>query len=166
MENTKLLENTARWRKTKRGLVTNLYSKLKSRNYVEFDLEYFHQFANCKKFNRLYSEWVKSNYNKQLKPSVDRISNASGYLKNNIQWLTWAENRFKQNMERRNRSPKVEQLLNGVVVNTYKSQRDAVIKTGISQGNLCSALTGKRVYAAGYQWRYETPELLNQNIKL
>lgn len=165
MDNTKLLENTARWRKTKRGLVTNLFSKLKTRNIVEFDLDFIHDFSNCKKFDRLYREWVKSKYNKQLKPSIDRISNSKGYLKNNIQWLTWAENRYKQNMERRNRSPMVGQILNGEIIRVYKSQRDAVIKTGVSQGNMSSVLTGKRKYSGGYGWIYiyETPELLQTN---
>lgn len=167
MKNIKLLENTSRWRKTKRGLVTNLFHKMKSRNKVDFDLSYLHEFANSSKFDRIYKEWVESNYCKQLKPSIDRIDNKKGYLKDNIQWLTWAENRYKQTMERRHRSPKVAQLVNNKIIKIYKSQKDAVNKTGLSQGNLSEALRGKRKLCGGYQWIYihDNPELTKEGEK-
>ncbi len=160
MSNTKLLENTARFRKTKRGVVTNLFQKLKGRNVVEFTLEYLHEFADCRKFDRLFNEWVKSGYDKQFKPSIDRISNKKGYLKNNIQWFTWAENRFKQTMERRSRKGAVLQLMGDKVIARFESQRIAVIKTGISQGNMSTVLNGKRNTCGGYKFKFEHPDLL------
>lgn|SRR5574343_430540 len=156
---TRLLQNTQRYRLTKKGLVTNLYNKLKERQQVDFTREFLQEFSQCKKFNRLYDEWVKSNYNKQLKPSIDRISNKKHYTKTNIKWLTWAENRFKQSMERRCRKGVVIQLLGEKVVAKYKSQREAVLKTGISQGNMSEVLNGKRYTACGYKFIYENPEL-------
>lgn len=153
MNNNQLL-NTERYRKTRKGLVTNLFHKMKSRNIVEFDLDYLQEFSKCIKFERLFIEWEKSGYEKQLKPSIDRISNKRVYKKGNIQWLTWAENRFKQTLERKHRSPKVAQTLNGKIIKIYKSQKDVIMKTGISQGNLSSALTGKRKHASGYSWEY------------
>jgi hypothetical protein len=160
---SKITENTQKWRKTKRGLVTNLYHKMRSRHPVDFDLNYFHDFANCKKFDRLYNEWVKSNFCKQFKPSIDRISNKGIYSKENIQWLTWSENKFKQGMETRHKSPPVNQILGDKIIKTYKSQNDVVIKTGICQSNISDALNGKRKLCRGYKWEYakiENPELL------
>lgn len=157
----KLLENTRRWRKTKRGLVTNLYHKMKSRNTVEFDLEWLHNFARCKKFERLFSEWEKSNYNKQFKPSIDRISNKKGYLKNNIHWLSWAENRYKQSMERRSRKGPVLRMCGDNIIEKYASQREAIIKTGISQSCISLCLNGKAATAGGFAWKYENPDLLD-----
>ena len=154
MANTKLLENTARFRKTKRGVVTNIYHHLKVRNTVEFDLNYLHEFANSKKFDRLFIEWCKSNYDKQFKPTIDRISNKRGYMKNNIQWLSWSDNRFKQNMERRCRKGAVIQMMGDKVVNRFTSQREAVIKTNISQGNMSAVLNGKRSTCGGYKFIY------------
>ena len=155
------MKNTQRWRKTKRGLLTNLYNKLKIRHRTEFDLEFLHAFAECQKFNRLYEEWVKSGYHKQLKPSIDRIDNKKGYTQKNIHWLTWAENRYKQTMERRSRKGKVCQLVAGKVIKVYRSQREAIRQTGLSQGNMSECLNGKRKYCGGYEWIYENKDLLN-----
>lgn len=164
----KLLENTRQWRKTKRGLITNLYHKMKARMSVEFSLEWLHEFSNCKKFNRLYNEWVVSDYNKQFKPSIDRINHKKVYTKNNIQWLTWAENRYKQSMERRARKGEVAQFLGDKVVKIFPSQRKAVMETSLSQSQMSKVLNGKGLTCGGYDWRYvkdlnlyENPDLLN-----
>lgn len=154
MDKSKLLENTRRYRKTKKGLVTNLYHNMKARNKVDFDLKFLQKFSNCKKFDRLFKEWEKNNYNKQFKPSIDRINHKKNYSAENIQWLNWAENRYKQTMEGRARKGKVLQLLGADVLNTFKSQREASIKTGLPQGNLSEALNGKRNYCGGYKWKW------------
>lgn len=158
----RLLENTRKWRKTKRGLITNLYSKMKSRNEVGFSLEWLHEFADCKKFNRLFDEWERSNYKKEYKPGIDRILNKKGYTKKNIQWLSWSENRYKQNMERRTRKGPVCQMQGDKIIKIFKSQRQAVIDTGIPQANISACLNGKRQTAAGYRWKYENPNLLEE----
>lgn len=159
--NTKLLESTARWRKTKRGLITNLYGAMRGRQETLISLEELHEFADCNKFNRLYNEWVKSGYQKQFKPSLDRISNKKGYVKGNIQWLTWAENKFKSIMELRSRKGAVLQMMGDKVIARYISQREAVIKTGIAQGNMSEVLNGKRQFCGGYKFVFESnPDLL------
>lgn len=153
--NSKLLENTRKYRKTKKGLVTNLYHKIKSRNTVGFDLDFLHSFSESKKFERLFLEWEKSNYDKNLKPTLDRISFKKGYEKNNIHWLTWAENRYKQRMEiKLIRAKKVGRFLNNNLIEVYKSVSDAVENFGVSQGNLSSCLNGKRKTAKGFEWKY------------
>jgi hypothetical protein len=149
------LENTRRWRKTKRGLVTNLYHKLKARREVEFSLEWLHSFSNCRKFDRLFEEWEKSGYRKEFKPTIDRVNCKIDYTKSNVHWLSWAENRFKQTMERRCRKGRVIQFHGDKRVKVYRSQREAVISTGISQGNMSYCLNGKRETAGGYSWKYE-----------
>lgn len=161
MKNTRLLENTARWRKTKRGLVTNLYNKMKSRNSVDFQLEDLHKFAECQKFNRLFIAWEKSKYHKQLKPSIDRINSKYGYTLHNIQWLTWAENRYKQSMERRSRKGAVIQMLGDKPYRHYISQRQAVLETGLAQSGISLCLNGKRKTCGGYGWSYELAILGN-----
>ena len=37
----------------------------------------------------------------------------------------------------------------------YRSQREAVLKTGISQGNMSECLNGKRKHCEGFTFMYE-----------
>ncbi len=159
----RLLENTRRFRKTPKGVLTNMYSKMKSRNFVEFTLREFHSmFLNDKKFIRIFREWEKSNYNKQFKPSIDRIDNKKSYLMSNIQMMTWAENRYKQSKfdGKRGRKPAVYQMLGDKVIKRFYSQRHVVSELGISQGCLSMVLNGKRTTVSGYNFIYENPELI------
>ena len=87
--NLKLLENTRRYRKTKKGILTNIYNRqIKKNIIVNYTLKELHNyFLNNKKFNRLYNEWIKNNYEKQFIPSIDRIDCKKGYNFNNIQCI-------------------------------------------------------------------------------
>ena len=173
MGKSKLLENTQRFRETPKGVLTNMYHRMKSRREVEFTLKDFHdRFLSDKKFLRLHKEWIDSGRNKMKKPSLDRISNKRGYTVQNTHMLTWAENRHKQVMERRSRKGRVIQYLNGEEIAIYKSQREAVLKTGVSQGNLSEHMNGKRNHVEGFTFKfeaeviesiYENPELLEHN---
>lgn len=64
-------------------------------------------------------------------------------------------------MERRCRKGAVYQIMGDKVIKIFRSQREAVIKTGISQGNMSEVLNGKRKTAGGYKFIYENPDLLN-----
>lgn len=163
--NTRLLENTQRYRKTPKGVLTNMYHHIKNRNQVDFTLNEFQEmYLGDRKFLRLYREWERGGYNKQLKPSIDRIDNRKPYLVNNIHMLTWAENRFKQSKMdgKRGRKPAVLQILGEKFLNRFKSQRHVVKELGISQGNLSEVLNGKRKTVNGYKFIYENPDLLGK----
>lgn len=163
---SRLLENTREYRKTPKGVLTNMYGKMKSRRGVHFSLDEFHKrFLEDKKFLRLHSEWLKSGMDKMKKPSIDRISNKQGYTVENTHMITWAENRHKQVMERRCRKGAVIQFLNGAEIARFKSQRDACLKTGISQGNMSSQMNGKRKHVEGFVFFFES-ELIYQNQEL
>ena len=47
-------------------------------------------------YDRMYDEWVKSNYDIKLKPSIDRIYNHLGYSFENIRLVTWDTNNKKE----------------------------------------------------------------------
>ena len=77
-------------------------------------------------------------------------------------------------MERRSRKGRVIQYLNGEEIAIYKSQKEAVLKTGVSQGNLSEHMNGKRNHIEGFTFKfeaeaigniYENPELLNDELK-
>ena len=165
----KLLENTARYRKTKKGVLTNTYQHQKSRRKVFYTLKELHdKFLDDKQFDRIYKEWVKRGYDKQFKPSIDRIDCLKDYTLKNIHILTWAENRYKQRFEfKRIRARKVLQIMGNATINVFNSVSHAVKYTGLGQGNISSCLHGKRNYCGGYKWQYfdihENPELLTDN---
>lgn len=138
-----------------------MYGHMKTRHPVSFTLAEFHKrFLNDKKFNRLFSEWAKGGYSKKLKPSLDRVNHTKPYTVENTQMMTWADNRFKQTMERRSRKGVVIQFKGGCEIARYRSQREAVRQTGLSQGLISEVLNGKRNHTGGYQFKYENPELL------
>ncbi len=161
------LENTQNYRKSKKGVITNIYAHQLSRSrerwldYPEYSLRELQDvYLNDIKFNRIYNEWIKSGYTKEMKPSIDRINNKKWYSLDNIQILTWKDNRYKQSMERRCRNWRVIWIWYWEI-NTYKSQREAVKITWISQANISSVLNWNRKTAWGYKWIYENPDLLN-----
>ena len=162
MDKSRLLKNTQKYRETPKGVLTNMYNKMKSRREVEFTLQDFQdRFIGDKKFIRLHKEWLDSNKDKMKKPSLDRISNKKGYTVANTHMITWAENRHKQSMERRSRKGSVIQYFNGKQIATYRSQREAVKKTGISQGNMSENMNGKRPHVEGFTFKFESEVIGN-----
>jgi hypothetical protein len=158
------MNSTQKFRKTKKGILTNLYSKQKNRKEVKYSLKELHgKFLQDKRFDRLFNEWVLSNYSKNKVPTVDRINCKKGYTLENIQCLTWEENRYKQRMETNIfRAKKIISIKNDIIVE-YNSVSDAVRKTGLMQGNISSCLTNKRKTCGGYEWKYKN---IHQNKDL
>lgn len=161
--NIQLLKNTQKYRKTPKGVLTNMYQHMKTRHPVSFTLKEFHKkYLEDKLFLKLHKEWLKSGCNIQLKPSLDRTNCKLGYTFENTKIMTWAENRFKQSAVdgKLGRKPPVIQLLNNKIIKKFQSQRHVVKELGISQGNLSAVLNGKRNHINGYKFIYENPELL------
>ena len=73
---------------------------------VGFDKElykqYIEKFYNDTQFNSIYKNWIDGGKDKYMKPSLDHIipktKNGSCIDLNNLQFLTWFENRCKNNM--------------------------------------------------------------------
>lgn len=47
------------------------------------------------KFKKLFDDYVNSNFEKMLNPSIDRIDDFKSYVFDNMQLITWEENYIK-----------------------------------------------------------------------
>ena len=94
--------------RTELGLSGNIFRDQKKdskhRGHIppSYSLKEFREWLfNQKNFKILFNKWIKSNYKKDQRPSVDRLDNYKGYSFNNIQLITWKENNEKNYHGRR-----------------------------------------------------------------
>ncbi len=96
----------------------------------------------------LWHAYEKSNFNKNLAPSIDRLDNTKSYTKKNIELITWDENN-KRGRDHRKTISKSGQVSifyqNGLYINTYKTINEA--KRDLNCKNLHKTLTGERKHA-------------------
>ncbi len=97
---------TKRYEKTKNGYLMRTYRNMKSRvkgilkkkahlysGLEILDREDFYAWAKASsEFERLFKEWVASDYNSRLSPSIDRVDSSVGYILENMRWLPHWEN--------------------------------------------------------------------------
>lgn len=165
---------TEKFRHTEKGLLTNLYQKLKSRNIkngygeLDFSLDDFKKWSDeTENFHRLFRIWCFDDYNKKSKPSVDRINPKKGYTFENMQWLSWSENYYKGIAEVSNKKEKpIVMYKDGIVLGKFKSLKEAQYFLGMSSnGNISENLKGNRNTVKGFNFEYihENKELLEKN---
>ena len=161
-----ILNNTRKYRITKKGVLTNIYNHCKNRREIEISLKEFQEkYIDDTNFVKLYNQWLKHHCDKKYKPTIDRIDCFKNYNFNNIHWLTWEENKYKQRMElKRIRARKIYMLKNNKVVKVFNSQNEAVVETKLKQSNISMCLNGKRKTCGGYIWTYDNPELVEEEI--
>lgn len=109
------------------------------------------------KYNLLYDEWVKSNYNKMKVPSIDRLDDYKGYCFNNIRLITWQENKNKFHNDEKN-GINTKRLVKVICLNEkriyvkeYYSIADASRKTGYNYNCIRRALNTNKIYK-GLLW--------------
>lgn len=119
-------------------------------------------------FRPLYTTWLKSKFNKALKPSVDRIKEWETYSLDNIQLMTWAENKAKGELDCKEGrrylgvKPICSFELDTECFNAqYLSAHDAQRQLGIKHNTISSAINktrqanGLKLYKGGkYKWMY------------
>ena len=91
-------------------------------------------------------------------PEVNhRDEDKSNNCVSNLEWMSRIDNlRYGTGQERsiRKRSIPVSQYdLQGNLINTYKSAREASRQTGINQGGISHCVKDERFTAGGYKWR-------------
>lgn len=158
---------------SRKGVITAIYRKQFERSRIKgwpmpnYSKEWLRDnFLSGEKFEMIYANWVKSGYNKMDKPSIDRIDYKLPYTKDNIQLMTWRENRNKENIEVKCRAYPVQvtKYKTGELVKVYESQHQAVVDLKLNQGLTSMVLHGQRNHTAGYKLEYvlSNPELLEK----
>lgn len=93
-----------RIKRTKTGWYTKTYGRMMRDNKKKFGTplpftkDEFIQWMEenyKKKFEKLFHEYVESNCDKYLNPSIDRIDDYKSYVLENMQLITWKENDIK-----------------------------------------------------------------------
>jgi hypothetical protein len=155
--------------KTKKGITLLIYDtqvkNSKERNHPNPEYsrnELLNWLFDQSLFHELYDKWVESNYNKWLKPSVDRKNDSLPYTMSNIQLMTWGENQKKAYNDMRlgeifnNHKPVSQFSLSEVYMRTFPSLSDAYRETGVCTSNIRNCCIGKKYCksAGGFIWRF------------
>lgn len=159
-----------KYNQTEDGLLINMYNSQKGHskkrghklpNYTKYELGIWCK--SQKLWSKLLCDWVNSGYKTELIPSIDRLDDYKPYTLDNIQLMTWAENKAKGHKDRKegrnNKQSKavLQYTLNGEIIKEHYSIAHAVKNTGIHKGNIWSCCKGSRYRktAGGYKWAYK-----------
>ncbi len=156
-----------KYRKTKKSVSTSTYhqqlasSKKRGHAPPDYNLKEFRMWLYSQpNFNELYDNWVLSNYDKWSKPSPDRLDDDKPYTLDNLQIMTWLENKLKGEADRRNGinnklSKSVVQMnKNGEFICEYHSIANASRETGINRSHISECCRGMFKLIGGFKWKY------------
>lgn len=153
-----------KYRKTQKGVLTNIYDHIKRRNKERFGLElnftckqFQEKYINDYNFLDAYNSWVDSGYEYYKKPSVDRKNPNMPYIFENMQFMTWEENRKKGEKERSRIVTSVSMFdLDGNHIKDFVSIKEAVKETGLNQSGITSCCCGRYRQTGGYVFKYKS----------
>ncbi len=157
------MNTTQRFRKTPKGVLTNLYSKMGERNRkkgfgdLPFTLKELHdRYLRDTAYLKLFESWEASGFEKEKKPSFDRTNPTIGYSFQNMELKTWGENRAKADWEKSfvYTTPVVMCDKNGVEIREFGSTKEASKMTGIPQSGITACCQGLYKQTHGYIFRY------------
>jgi len=108
----------------------------------------------------IYNEWVNSNFNKDLKPSIDRLNDYVGYEFGNIRLVTWGENnlKYKEDVKNGINTKQTKAVLqfskDGTLIKEHYSIRSASRELNIMHGGIMRCCKNKQSIAYGFIWKY------------
>lgn len=170
-------------KRTHEGWYSKIYRAMRTRNRKKFDLELpFTKDEFIKwiednyydKFVKLFQDYVDSDCDKYLCPSIDRIDDYKSYTFDNMQLITWKENDIKGTNGVKNKISCAEvgkkycsktvlqyDIKNNLLM-IFSSTHEAERVTGIDSSLIAKACrgfeNGGTGYAKGYIWNYKTQD--------
>ena len=159
--------------KTKSDVIKKIYlgqvqsSRKRNHNPPSYTKEQHLQWLiNDWVFNLLYENWVNCGYINLMKPSIDRINDDKGYSFDNIQIMTWGENKAKgyiSNLHLKITRKKVLQLnIGGHIIKEFDSMVDVRRQGGFSKTRVIECCKknlnlkqGEYKTMRGFVWKYK-----------
>ena len=155
-----------KYKQTINGLLRTIYdmqtshSKSRKHSPPTYSIDEFISFMiSSDKFAKLYVDWANSSYEKDLRPSANRICDYTEYTLINIEVMTFEENRLLANRDMvsgKNDKQNIKIVKYDMDMNyieEFHSINEAQRKTGYSHiGDVCK---GKRNHAGNFLWRYK-----------
>jgi len=162
--------------RSKKGVFTKIYSnqrntsKVRGHNPPTYTKEELIIWLNDNGFDELYDNWVKSDYERYMVPSCDRLDDSIGYQLDNLRLVTWQENLDKANQDNRDGKFKKEinpsgwrktydkvlqYDMNDNLINEFLSPQDAADKCGFKANYIISCCRGTKEHYHGFKWCYK-----------
>ena len=153
---------------TLNGLIRKIYRNQKH-NAIRrgmspptYPFEWFNQYLlSSGKFLTYFREWTDAGCPRHLTPSVDRIDNNISYTTDNIQIMTWGENKNKEHQavingdNTKNCKGVVGVKISDGKVYKFHSMRNAEAETGVDFRNVSACCRGLRKSGMGFKFMYE-----------
>lgn len=149
------------------GLIVKMYGQQVARSRVKgFDLpkytavELLEWAVKQDNFYEIYHKWVDSDYHKMLIPSVDRIDDYKGYTVDNIQLMTWEENKakghhdIKHGINNKQNTAVAQYGIDSVFIRDYFSIAEAARNTGAHVESISRCCNGAIKTSMGFKWEY------------
>jgi len=156
-------------KKTKQGVITDIYGKQKANSRERGHPQPSYSNKQLSEwllkdwlFNLLYNNWANCGYKEKLKPSVDRLDDKKHYTLDNIQIMTWEENRKKACFHKRigllgtssKRKPVAMYTKEKKFIKSFMSTIEASRQTGVQRKSISMVCRGKFKFAGGFVWKY------------
>lgn len=162
-------EATAIFKRTKIGVIGEIYNRQKANSktrghpqpeYTKKTLEEWVMAQDL--YHDIFSKWCEYGYLKIMKPSIDRVDDFKHYTLDNIQLMTWGENKRKQTQDILNgvgtsglRCKAVTQYdKNKHIVSKYISVSQAARECSLSSSHISAVCRGERKTHGGFLWEY------------
>lgn len=119
---------------------------------------------------QVYNNWVKTGYDNECKPSIDRLDNSKTYSFSNIECVTWHENKQRAYKGIRDNTIENSTLLNNGhrpvcqfdldlnKIATFISLSEASRSTGIDHRGISRCCKEEKIAYKNYLWCYANRE--------
>lgn len=170
-------EYNLNYRRSIKGLVKYIYAhqirncQVRGHNLPEYSSnELYKWFTSNNQALQVYNSWVKTGYDNEYKPSIDRLDNSKTYSFSNIECVTWYENKQRAYKGIRDNTIKTSSLLNNGhrpvcqfdldlnKIATFISLSEANRLTGIDHRGISRCCKEEKVAYKNYLWCYANRE--------